>query len=117
MNEEKLRQEIAALRAEIDEVDNWASGLLMALVEVLPALLRGHPQAGQVADLLQADAERFEELRKQSRKRRDGETAALYEPRKMLYHLLAIQGVWPNVTAQQAAQNSIRRTNDWHQPR
>ena len=107
---ELLRQEVAELRGQIDEVDNWASGIQQVLVAVLPFLLRGHPEAGKVAGLLRHHSERFEELQNHpERAENEDETAGLYEAGKMLYWQLAILGAWPGIDPAQAAQQSLAR--------
>lgn len=93
---ELLRREIAQLREQIEAVDDWANGLLLALVQVLPHLLRGHPEAGKVQRLLQACDERFEELRLHpERSQESADTAALLEASKMLHRQLAALNTWP----------------------
>lgn len=111
MNEiESLRQEVAALRQQIDEVDDWANGIQKALIVVLPFLLRGHPEAGKVEGLLRHHSDRFEELTAHpERAEAKDETAALYEAGKMLYWQLAILGAWPGIDPAEAARRSLAR--------
>lgn len=93
---ELLRREIAQLREQIDAVDDWANGLHLVLVQVLPHLLRGHPEAGKVKQLLQASAQRYEELLVHpERAHEPDEKAALLEASKMLYRQLELLNVWP----------------------
>lgn len=111
MSDEKaaLRAEVARLRARIEEADDWAHGIQTVLALVLPALLRGHPEAGKVQALLQMEDDRYEELQKHPDRAEPNETAAQHEAGKMLHRLLALGGVWPNVDHQQAVRESLRR--------
>lgn len=96
MGKQTSRQEIAELRAKIEELDDWANGIHMALVDVLPFLLRGHPEAAKVEGLLKASAQRYEELLAHPERAEDAhEKATLYESRKNLYRQLALLGAWP----------------------
>lgn len=85
MGEPELRKEIAQLRAEMERVDNWANGLLLVLMELLPPLLKKNPDiAAQLADSWRKAAEGFE---------RGGKDEL--EARKILYRNLDLIGVWP----------------------
>ena len=98
MNEvEQLRQEVAQLRAEIDKVDDWANGVLHALIDVLPLLLKKHPDvAATVAPMWKNAARKFSEVTmKTGQAESFSETADLLEPKKMLYEMFALLGVWP----------------------
>lgn len=96
MNETELRSEVERLRAEIDRVDDWANGIYALLADVLPHLLRHHPNVEKVRHCLQAADDRYEELRAHPERAEEGEPAGLYEARKMLHRQLALLGVWPN---------------------
>jgi hypothetical protein len=107
MNEiESLRLEVAELRRQISATDDWANGIQQALVVVLPFLLRGHPEAGKVGDLLRKSSERYDELIAHPDKE---DAAELHEAGKMLYRQLAILGVWPGVDPAAAAQQTLDR--------
>ena len=111
MDEEirKLRQEVAELRKQIDETDDWANGIQMSLLQVLPLLLRDHPAAEKVQHMLAQSDSRYEELNAHPRRGGKHETPALYESRKMLYRQLALLGVWPGIDANRFAQESMQR--------
>ncbi len=110
MSEQELRQEIAELRARIEATDNWAAGVHQVLVDVLPFLLRGHPEVEKVHQLLQRAEHRYEELKASPEKSEGaGDVAGLYEPAKILNRQLALRGVWPGVDPQQAARESVER--------
>lgn len=111
MNEiESLRQEVAALRQQISETDDWANGIHKTLSAVLPFLLRGHPEASKVEGLLRYHSERYDELlANPQRAENSDETAALYEEGKMLYRQLAILGVWPGIDPATFAQQTLAR--------
>lgn len=110
MSEQALRQEIAELRARIEAVDDWAAGVHKVLADVLPFLLRGHPEVEKVHQLLQQADQRYEELTAApAGAEGPGENAGLYEPAKMLNRLFGLLGVWPGVDPQQAARESVER--------
>lgn len=106
---QKLRQEVAALSAQIDEMGDWANGIQVSLLQVLPFLLRGHPEVEKVQRLLEQSHARYEELKAHPRRGGKNETPALYESRKMLYRHLALLGVWPDIDANKFAQESMQR--------
>lgn len=113
MSEQTLRQEIAELRARIEATDDWAAGVHRVLVDVLPFLLRGHPEAAKVHQLLLQAERRYEELKAHPEQSEGpGETADLYEPSKLLNRQLALQGVWPGVDPQQAAREALDRARE-----
>lgn len=107
MDEAALRQELVRLRAEIDAVDDWSNGVFMLLIEVLPQLLRDHPNASKVRDSLKRSAERYDLLLAHPEHAEDGGPAGLYEARKMAYRLLALTGVFPGVDPGQVAKETI----------
>lgn len=111
-----LRQEVAQLRAQIEVTDDWASSVYTVLLLVLPSLLRGHPQAEKVRDLLHAQAQGFEEL--QAHPEHEGELngkASLREAGKMLYYQLAILNVWPGVDSKEVIRQTLERAG-WQEP-
>lgn len=111
-----LRQEVAQLQAQIDATDDWASSVYAVLRLVLPCLLRDHPQAEKVRDLLQSQARRFEDL--QAHPELEGEEngkASLLEAGHKLYHQLALLGTWPGVDPQEVARQTLERAG-WQGP-
>lgn len=113
MSEQALRQEIAELRARVEAVDDWAAGVHKVLVDVLPFLLRGHPEVEKVHQLLQRADLRYEELTGNPASAREpGENAGLYESAKILNRLFGLLGVWPGVDPQQAARESVERARE-----
>ncbi|PAT43799.1 hypothetical protein [Vandammella animalimorsus] len=112
-----LRQEVAQLRQELDAANDWACGIHRALVDVLPFLLRGHPEAAKVGKLLKYSADRYEELQEHpDRADRDaGESWAGYEAQKSLYRQLALLGVWPGVDPHEQALEALARAG-WSGP-
>jgi hypothetical protein len=109
MSEAKLRAEVERLRTEVDRVDDWANGIFALLVEVLPHLLRDHPNVEKIQRSLQAADERYEDLLAHPEHAEAGESAGLYEARKMLHRQLALLGVWPDVDPAAAAERSLAR--------
>jgi len=107
---DSLRQEIAVLRRQVDETDDWANGIQQVLVAVLPFLLRGHPEVEKVEGLLRHYADRYEELLAHPERAEDRhDTPEKQEAGKMLYWQLAVLGVWPGISAEQAARNVMER--------
>jgi hypothetical protein len=104
-----LTKEIEALRGQIDETDDWANGVFLLMEQILPFLLRGHPELDKIEKLLQASAERYEELQAHPERAEDGETAGLYEARKILYRHMALLGVWPDIEPGEAARETLER--------
>ncbi|RLM23643.1 hypothetical protein BIY29_10090 [Brenneria alni] len=96
-SELELRREIAELRAKIEVVDDWATGMQRVLADVLPPLLRGHPQIAQIHQRLQAADRRYEVLQADPSAAEPGVRAGLYEPGRVLYRLFGIYGVWSDV--------------------
>jgi len=105
-----LRKEVVALRKQIDEVDDWANGIHMAVSDLMFVLLRDHPKAQQVADQLKQSYDRYLELQAHPRRRtRDEPAVGIYESRKLLYAGLACFGLWPDVDPHQWAEQSLSR--------
>lgn len=111
MNEvESLRQEVAELRQQIDGVDDWANGIQQVLVGVLPFLLRGHPEAGKVEELLRNCSDRYDRLLEQPELAESlQDSPEMLEAGKILYWQLAILGVWPGIDSATATQQALAR--------
>jgi len=105
-----LKKEVIALHTQIDQVDDWANGIHMAVEDLMLVLLRDHPKAQQVGEQLKKSYDRFHALRAHPRRKgRDDPAIGVYESRKMLYAALAIYGIWPNVDSRQFAEQSWRQ--------
>ncbi|MEC4750034.1 hypothetical protein [Methylomicrobium sp. Wu6] len=99
-----LQSQIDALRAELKTTDDWATGVFLVLEQILPFLLRGHPEIAKIQQSLKHSEERFEELSAHPERAEDSdETAEKYEAAKILYRQLALLGVWPNSDPGKAA--------------
>lgn len=94
--QQEIERAVAPLRRELDQLDDWANGVFVALEDALVPLLRAHPDvARQLAPLWQQAAQRHEQLERSAGQADDyHETVGLLEPRKMLYRRLALLGVW-----------------------
>lgn len=112
-----LQSQIDALRAELKTTDDWATGVFLTLEQILPFLLRGHPEIAKIEQTLKHSEQRFEELCAHPERAEDSdETAEKYEAAKMLYRQLAILGVWPGVDAAEIVQQTLERAG-WRPPR
>lgn len=90
-----LQSQIDALRAELKQADDWATGIFYILDQILPPLLRGHPEMAAIECALKQCEQRFEELTSCPERAEDSdETSGKYEAGKMLYRTLAGRGVW-----------------------
>ncbi len=98
MSAPDVQHQLAELQRQLSEAEEWANGLFLILSAVLPALLKDHPKAGQVADQLQSMERRYQELREHPERSTDpAEVAGHLEPAAMLYRQIALLGVWPDL--------------------
>ncbi len=88
---------VAPLREELDKVDDWAGGLFVVFLNVLPHLLRTQPElAAKLEPQWRKAALRFDALQARgTRHTRDGESLETLEARKMLYRIFAVMELWP----------------------
>lgn len=115
MNEQDIRQTIQheiqqaqqPLLDKIDAADEWAQGVYLLLEQILPPLLRGHPEAETIQRNLQRHDDRYEELQAHPERGEEGETAGQYEAAKMLNRRLALLGVWPNIDPGDAVRKTL----------
>lgn len=98
-----LQKEIEPLRAQLDAADDWATGVFLLLEQVLPILLRGHPEIAKIQKLLQYSTERYEELQSHPERAEDDETSGHYEASKTMYRQMILLGVWPGIDPGEAA--------------
>lgn len=91
------REEAAQLRAEIDRVDDWANGVFLALFDLLPPLLREHPQiAATIAPMWKKAAQNWDTLQTGTMQGESfDEPEGVLEARKLLYRMLAQHQVFP----------------------
>jgi hypothetical protein len=104
-----LQQQIDELKAQLDAAEHWQSGLLLVLNQILPLLLRDHPNAEAIQRMLQKHDDRYEELKAHPESAEAGEASELYEPCKMLNRQLAWLGVWPNIDRAEFVRQSIQQ--------
>jgi hypothetical protein len=102
---EELREEVEALKQRLAEAEDWSDGIQMVLQNLLPFLLRGHPEIEKIQGLMKSASERFESGAADP----DGPPLGAYEPSKMLYRQLAILGVWPGVDSETFVEEAIGR--------
>lgn len=56
MTNDELHKQINELKAEINRVDDWANGIFTLLVQILPLLLKEHPDVmAKVVPMLRSD--------------------------------------------------------------
>ena len=92
-----LRQEIAALRKDFDKLDDWANGIQVSLIQLLPLLLRDHSRLAAAQKMLGHSYDRHLALSLDPTNGEPGETPELFESRAMLYRTFALLGLWPDV--------------------
>lgn len=88
---------VAPLREELDKVDDWAGGLFVVFLNVLPHLLRTQPElAAKLEPQWRKAAQRFDALQARgARRTKDGESLETLEARKMLYRIFSLMELWP----------------------
>lgn len=88
---------VAPLREELDRVDDWAGGLFVVFLNVLPHLLRTQPElAEKLEPQWRKAAQRFDALQARgARRMRDEESLETLEARKMLYRIFSLMELWP----------------------
>jgi len=127
---QKLKQEVAELRKHTDELrlevvrirqlisevstegrlnDAWAYGIYEALKEPLAYLLRGHPDAAKVGEILRIFVRRHEQLERNPDLAEPDEYQEVYEAGKMFYTRCAWDGIWPDVDKQAFVEQAKRR--------
>lgn len=109
VSDPQTQQALLALQAEMQATDDWANGVFQLLHQVLPHLLRGHPNVEKIQNSLQFSDARYEELLLHPERAEEGETAGQYEAGKMMHRQLAILGVWPGIESSEAVRQSLAR--------
>lgn len=100
---------VEPLKAEINQVDDWANGVFVVLRDVLPYLLRTFPElARNVAPQWSAAALDFDQIDVHGHPAKADEPLEFLEARKMLYRTLALLGVW-EAAQQQKPLKSVPR--------
>lgn len=94
--EQAVQTAVTPLRQEIDQLDDWANGLLAVLMDVMPGLLTQNPAlAEQCEQSWGKAAAQFEALEIQPGQQDDfHQTQPLLEARKMLYGWLRQRSVF-----------------------
>ena len=95
-----LKRDMQELREEVDRVDQWATGIFDAVLDLTTRLLRKDPElAAELEPLWKTSAQRFAQLEHEQGQADDmQETTELYEARKKLYRLLELYKIWPGQT-------------------
>ena len=95
--EQEIAKAVTPLRQEMDQLDDWANGLFLALQDVTLALLKHQPALAQeLRPLWLQAALRYDQLEQQQGQADEfHETAGALEARKMLYRLLECYRAWP----------------------
>lgn len=92
-----LKREVEQLRKKVEQTDEWATGVFEVLMDLLPPLLREHPEiAAQLEPRWQEAAERFARMAPApTTPGRMRPTADRLEAKKMLYGVLRLLEIWP----------------------
>jgi len=93
VSDPQTRQALLAIQADAQASDAWANGIFLMLVQVMPLLLRDHPNVSKIQYLLKAADDRYEELLAHPERAEEGETAGQHEAGKMMHRQLSILGV------------------------
>lgn len=94
--ESELREEINALRSELDNHREWTDGVYTVLFDLLPFLLRGDPaMAERLGNRWRQVAERYDFITGSGHPDEHDEPPGRMELRKVLYRTLAVSGSWP----------------------
>lgn len=91
---------VEPLRAEINKVDDWANGLFLVVNDLMPFLLRMHPElASELAPRWRSAAEGFDRIQEGAAPEPD-EPLELLEARKMLFRMSDLLKLWPKAVKQ-----------------
>ncbi|WP_156523229.1 hypothetical protein [Bordetella ansorpii] len=92
----QLRSELALLRTEVAQLDDWANGVFAALQDALLPILRDNPLlAAELGGRWSEVSERFDRLETSTGQHEDfHETQELLEARKMLFRTFQLLGLW-----------------------
>lgn len=94
--ESELREEINALRNELDNLHEWSDGVYSVLFDLLPFLLRGDPAlAERLGERWRQVAERYDFITGAAQPEEHDEPPGRMELRKILYRTLVVSGSWP----------------------
>lgn len=94
---------VEPLKAEINKVDDWANGVFAVFLDVLPFLLKLHPDlAGQLEPQWRKVAKDYDQINLHGGQPNDGEPLEFLEARKMLFRIFELQKLWPGRVRQPA---------------
>ena len=94
--QQEIDKAVAPLHQKIDQLDDWSNGVFAALADLLPALLKKHPDiAADLEPMWAYASEQYDKLSSTGQADDFHETQELLEARKILYRQLALQKAWP----------------------
>lgn len=94
---QEIDKAVAPLHQQIDQIDDWANGVFAALDDLMPVLLKTHPDiANYLEPLWRKASEQYDTADSQGQAAEFHETQPLLEARKMLYRKLSLLKAWPS---------------------
>lgn len=93
-------QAVAPIETELRRMEEWGNGLFIVLVQMLPYLLKSHPEmAMALATEWRKVAEDCDRIERQGVPEHSDEPLEFLEARRILFTVLNQLGLWPAVDA------------------